>query len=63
VKHDDQREAATTFISELQSGKIFIADDKNDQQITLKSSCNNINEELVNLTASLMQGEMSEMSV
>ena len=60
VKHDDMREANAAFVTELQHGKGFIADYKAQQQETLKTNCGNINEELIGLTASLMQGGWGE---
>lgn len=55
VKHDDLREAASNFSSELQHGKEYLADVKVQQQETLKANCANINEELALITASLSQ--------
>ena len=57
VKHDDLREVNTSFTHELAHGKAFIADYKAQQQEALKANSIAINEELLAITASLMQGK------
>ena len=57
VKHDDLREVNAAFGHELADGKAFIADYKAQQLEALKANSAGVNEELLALTASLMQGE------
>eukprot|EP00201_Polytomella_parva_P020499 CAMPEP_0175042260 /NCGR_PEP_ID=MMETSP0052_2-20121109/2450_1 /TAXON_ID=51329 ORGANISM="Polytomella parva, Strain SAG 63-3" /NCGR_SAMPLE_ID=MMETSP0052_2 /ASSEMBLY_ACC=CAM_ASM_000194 /LENGTH=3805 /DNA_ID=CAMNT_0016305023 /DNA_START=33 /DNA_END=11446 /DNA_ORIENTATION=+ len=57
VKHDDLREAAVTFVSELTIGKEFVADHKAHQMEQLSTNISNVNEELSNIIVSLQQGD------
>lgn len=56
VKHDDLREAATTFVTELTSGKEFMADHKEGQMESLAANIARTHEELAAINASLNKG-------
>ena len=56
VKHDDLREAAAQFITELTGGKEFIADSKMSQMETMASNVANVKEELASILTSLSKG-------
>jgi hypothetical protein len=55
VKHDDLKEAASIFSSELQRGKEFLADLKEGQQEQLKQNAVSMGEELMAITQSFSQ--------
>ncbi|GLC47993.1 hypothetical protein PLESTB_000047400 [Pleodorina starrii] len=57
VKHDDLREASNTFVTELTSGKEFMADHKFTQMEALAANITRTHEDLANIMASLNKGD------
>ncbi|KAG2451278.1 hypothetical protein HYH02_003884 [Chlamydomonas schloesseri] len=57
VKHDDLRESATTFVTELTTGKEFMADHKEGQMESLATNIARTHEELAAINASLNKGD------
>ncbi|KAG2501733.1 hypothetical protein HYH03_000233 [Edaphochlamys debaryana] len=57
VKHDDLREAATTFVTELTTGKEFMADHKEGQLEALANNIARTHEELAAINATLNKGD------
>ncbi|KXZ55711.1 DHC8 protein [Gonium pectorale] len=57
VKHDDLREAAGTFVTELTTGKEFMADHKVTQMESLAANIARTHEELAGIMASLNKGD------
>ncbi len=56
VKHDDLREASGTFVTELTSGKEFMADHKVEQMEALEANIARTHEELASIMTSLNKG-------